>query len=67
VTETTTEFREVTDDSDFGNFGTSTGAPKLETRPEVKKIGPAAKTESSSSSSGANPYKTFLFFTVGWE
>jgi len=51
VTETTTEFREVTDDSDFGNFGTSTGAPKLETRPEVKKIGPAAKTESSSSSS----------------
>ena len=43
----------MTDDSDFGNFGTSsgTGTPKLESRPEVKKIGTVRKSESESSSS----------------
>jgi uncharacterized protein YkwD len=53
VTETTTEYKEITDDSDFGNFGSSSsGFPDSDPKwKEVKRIEADRKSGSASSSS----------------
>ncbi len=74
MTETTTEYREVNDDSDFGNFGSSSGSasgfPSLgsdDKWKEVKKLESGRKTVSSSSRSQcykmASTFECYISFS----
>jgi uncharacterized protein YkwD len=50
VTETTTEYKEVTDDSDFGNFGSGFASPASDQVKRIQSSGPKSGSKSSSSS-----------------
>ena len=55
VTETTTEYKEVTDDSDFGNFGSSSGfsSPGADQFKRIESAGKASPKSGSKSSSSS--------------
>ena len=55
VTETTTEYKEVTDDSDFGNFGSSSGfsSPGADQFKRIESTGKASPKSGSKSSSSS--------------